>query len=183
MPRNWEEHYCEAGNLDFTPSPLLVEVAEMLRPGRALDLASGAGRNALYLAALGWEVVAVDGSPAAIRILRERAADGGLRVEARVADLEAGAFTIPSADYDLICDFLYLQRSLFPQIREGVRPGGVFAGEMLLRGSVPSARPHRPEFLLEPGELRNTFAGWKIVYYSEAEQQVRATAQIVARRA
>jgi tellurite methyltransferase len=179
MPRNWEEHFARAGNQDFTPVPLLVEVAEMLSPGRALDLACGAGRNALYLAGLGWRVVAVDSSPTAIRILRERAAEKGLAVEAHLADLEAGAFPINPAAYDLICDFFYLQRNLFPQIREGVRPGGVVAAQIHLRDE------HAHDFVLDPGELRAEFHGWKILYYSEAPRAAsrRPSARIIARRA
>src|ERR1041385_1664756 len=114
MPRNWDELYSDPSKLDFTPSPLLVEFAELLPPGSALDLASGPGRNSLYLARLGWHVTAVDSSVAAIRLLRDRAR--GLPVDARVADLEAGGFAIAPGAYDLICDFLYLQRDLFPSI-------------------------------------------------------------------
>jgi tellurite methyltransferase len=177
VPRNWDEHFAQGVELDFTPSPLVMGVAEMLRPGRALDLGCGAGRNSLHLAALGWRVVAVDSSPNALRILRERAA--GLSIEAHLADLEAGDFTIEPAGYDLISDILYLQRSLFPQIREGVRLGGVVAAEVLLA----DGRPHR--FALEPEELRAEFAGWKILYYSESPPpgHARATARIIARRA
>ncbi|HLI83323.1 MAG TPA: methyltransferase domain-containing protein [Bryobacteraceae bacterium] len=177
MPRNWDEHFAQAAELDFTPSPLLVEAGEMLPAGRALDLACGAGRNALYLAALGWRVVAVDSSPNALRILRERA--GGLAIETHLADLETGSFAIEPAGYDLVCDILYLQRDLFPRIREGVRPGGVAAVEVLLAGSRP-----RP-FAMEPGELRAEFEGWKILYYSESPPPggTHATARLIARRA
>lgn len=179
MPRNWDEHYAQAANLDFTPVPLLVEVAEMLAPGRALDIASGPGRNALYLAGLSWNVVAVDASGTAIEILRERAAAARLSIETHHADLEAGAFAIEPDGYDLIYDFFYLQRDLFPQIREGVRPGGLFTAEIHLR------EDDRHRFVVDPGELRAEFAGWKILYYSEAARpdHTRATARIIARRA
>jgi 16S rRNA C967 or C1407 C5-methylase (RsmB/RsmF family) len=70
VPRNWDEHYADAANRDDSPSPLLVHVAEMLPPGDALDLASGPGRNAVYLAQLGWRVTAVDSSAVAIQALR-----------------------------------------------------------------------------------------------------------------
>jgi tellurite methyltransferase len=185
MPRNWEERYSRAESLDFTPSALLVEVAEMTAPGRALDLASGHGRNALYLAQLGWRVVAVDASQAAIQVLRERAAVARLKVDARVADLETAEFAIGPSGYDLICDFFYLQRSLFPQIREGVRPGGVFVAEIHLRDDSATDGPRSPAFVLEAGELRQEFAGWKILFYSEAVEagHSRATARIIARRA
>lgn len=183
MPRNWEEHYSDPSKLDFTPSPLLVQVADLLPPGRALDLASGPGRNSVYLASLGWQVTAVDSSLAGIRLLRERAR--GLHVDARVADLEAGGFTIEPGAYDLICDFFYLQRDLFPRIREGVRPGGTFAGAIHLIDPSPGAPPHNPAFLLQPGELRSEFAGWKILFYSEAREPERSrpAARIIARRA
>lgn len=179
MPRNWEEHYAATGGPDLTPAPLLGQVADLVPPGRALDLACGSGRNALYLAALAWEVVAVDSSPAAIALLRRHSATAGLSVDARQSDLESPEFLIEPGAYDLICDFLYLQRSLFPQIREGLRPGGIFAAEIHLR----DGQPHR--FVLEPGELRREFEGWKILYYSEAVRagQHRPSCQILARRA
>jgi hypothetical protein len=119
----------------------------------------------------------------AIRILRERAI--GLPVDARLVNLESGEFAIAPSAYDLIVDFLYLQRDLFPRIREGVRPGGVFVGAIHLTGDAPGETPHNPAFLLEPGELRAEFAGWKILFYSEgsAPGRLRRTARILARRA
>jgi tellurite methyltransferase len=152
-------------------SPLLIQVAGLLPPGRALDLACGTGRHALHLARLGWQVTAVDISAEAIRQLRATAKPG-LAIDARVADLEKQEFTIEPAAYDLICDFYYLQRDLFPQIREGVRPGGAVVAAIHLTG----------RFALESGELRALFAGWKILYYSEPPAP-RPTACIIARKA
>jgi len=176
MPRDWDRHHSDPANISLDPSMLLVQVAEMLPPGRALDLACGPGRNALYLARLGWQVTAVDSSAIAIAHLRSKSSE----VDARVADLERGEWTIAPAGYDLICDFYYLQRDLFPSIREGVRPGGVFTG------AVHLVEPgHNPRFSLDPGQLRDEFAGWKILYYSEAGEpdRKRRSARIIARRA
>lgn len=183
MPRNWDSHYSDPDNVDPAPAPLLVEAADLLRPGRALDLACGAGRNALYLAQMGWSVTAVDSSEVAIHLLGERAA--GLSVDARVADLEGGAFAIEPEGYDLICDFYYLQRDLFPAIREGVRLGGAFVGAIHLSNPTCDTPPRNPACLLEPGELREQFGGWKILFYSEGPEtgRRRASARIVARRA
>ena len=64
VARDWDEHYADPANRNWEPEPLLVEAAEFLAPGRALDLACGTGRNALYLVSLGWRVTAVDRSPA-----------------------------------------------------------------------------------------------------------------------
>jgi tellurite methyltransferase len=182
VPRDWDQHYAEPSRLDWTPAPLLVETVDALAPGRALDVACGAGRNALYLATLGWDVDAVDASPAAIRLLRQRAA--GLRVHAHVADLERGEFPFPSAAYDLVCCFFYLQRDLFVPLQQAIRPGGTFLGAVFVRGAeTESAR--KSAFELEPGELRTFFNGWKIPYYSESADPARPrrAARIVARRA
>ena len=178
MPRNWDRHYSDPANLDFAPAPLLVQAAELLRPGRALDLACGTGRNALFLASLGWQVTAVDRSAVGIRLLRERAA--GLALDTRIADLEAGEFTIEPGAYHLICDFYYLQHDLFPAVREGVRSGGVFTGAIHL---LQEERPSR--HVLHPGELRDAFHGWKILFYSESREadSRRPSARIIARRA
>jgi SAM-dependent methyltransferase len=177
VPRDWDSRYSDPANIDFTPSDLVLESAELLKPGRALDLACGAGRNALYLAGLGWQVTAVDRSAVGIGLLRQRAA--GLSVDARVADLEAGGFPIEPDTYDLICDFYYLQRNLFPAIRAGVRPGGAFAGAIHL------ADERHGRYVMLPGELREEFAGWKILFYSEAPEEGRSrrSARILARRA
>jgi SAM-dependent methyltransferase len=110
-------------------------------------------------------VTAVDSDPAAIERLRHAAPE----IDARLADLERGEYTIEPASFDLICDFLYLQRDLFAAIREGVRPGGVFVGAIRLDGT----------FALNSGELRDEFRRWKISYYSESG----GLARIVARRA
>ena len=176
MARNWDEYYRIAENLDFTPAPLLVEVADLLPPGDALDLACGHGRNALYLARVGWKVTAVDSSRVALGLLGQRAA--GLPIEAVGADLERHEFVIAPSAYDLVCDFFYLQRDLFPALRQGVRPGGVFAGAIhLFDESHPSA------FAIHPGELRAAFDGWKILYYSEGAEagHRRRAARILAR--
>ena len=85
--RDWNEYYSEPANLDFTPTPLLVQVTEMLPAGRALDLACGAGRNAIFLSQLGWRVTAVDAAPAAIRVLREKAPGVDARVAASTASI------------------------------------------------------------------------------------------------
>jgi SAM-dependent methyltransferase len=145
-------------------------VADLLPAGRALDIACGTGRNALYLADLGWQVTAVDLSEEAIAALGRHP-----NVDARIVDLEQHEYRIEPASFDLICDFYYLQRDLFPEIREGVRPGGIFTGAIHLTG----------RFALNSGELRQEFAGWKILYYSETPEpgRARTSASIIARRA
>ena len=183
MPRNWDQHFADPSYVNSTADPLLIHAAEMLPPGRALDLACGLGRHALYLARLGWRVTAVDSSAVAIRLLRTQST--GLPIDTHFADLERGHFAILPDSYELTCDFLYLQRNLFPQIREGVHPGGIFAGAIHIFQEGCSATPCNPNFLLQPGELRSFFDGWKVLFYSEGGDpgRSRRTARIIARRA
>ncbi len=130
-----------------------------LTPGVALDLACGPGRNALYLAERGWRVTAVDGSQIAITKLCARNAD----IDARVADLERGEFSIQPGAYDLVCCCYYLQRDLFPAMKAGVRPGGMAI--VIVHLDEAEATPTRAL----PGELRTYFADWKILHDYEGQ--------------
>src|SRR6266436_1513971 len=127
--RNWDERYSSgeraAEDIDAAPTPLLVETSKRLTPGRALDLACGAGRNALWLAEQGWSVTAVDGSPAAIEILRSQALSRGVTVNVKVADPEKCESQIEPASWNLIAICYYLQRDPFSPAKQGVVPGGI----------------------------------------------------------
>lgn len=181
--REWEERYRSGEQVFETPAPLVVKVAEGLKPGAALDLACGAGRNAIYLADCGWKVTAVDGSQTAIGILRDRASQHGVEIDTRVADLERGEVVIEPDAYELICDCYYLQRDLFPSMKAGVRPGGILISIVHL--ADPEQKQGTPRGAY-PGELRGFFAGWEILHYYEgmpAEScHKRAVAEIAAQR-
>jgi len=166
MP-DWDERYRGGEHTTAEPSPLIRTAIAGRPPGHALDLACGAGRHAIYLAESGWEVTAVDGSPVAIEMLTARALERGVTVDARIADLEAGEFQIEPNAYDLICDFQYLQRDLLSAIRGGVKPGGIVIAEIHLNDGKPNVNPTNPRFLLERGELRETFGDWEIEHYDE----------------
>jgi len=181
--QQWNERYRAGEQLFAEPSPLVTRFSRHLKPGRALDLACGPGRNSLYLAGQGWHVTAVDGSPLAIDILRERLRERNLVIEARVADLEHGEFEIEADAYGLICDCYYLQRSLIPKMKSGVRPGGIIVAIVhLAEGDQPQGTPTRAE----PGELRSFFAGWKILHDYEGKSREachqRPVAELVARK-
>jgi SAM-dependent methyltransferase len=111
----WEERY--SGNARVwkgTPNPLLVEAAEALTPGTALDLGCGEGGDAVWLARQGWQVTAVDVAPTAVRRTAAHAADAGVadRVAAEQHDL---ARTFPAGSFDLI-SAQYLQTPIeFPR--------------------------------------------------------------------
>lgn len=162
--RDWNERYRSREDLDPFPASLLVDAVRDLTSGRALDLACGAGRNAIWLAERGWEVVAIDGASEAIRILRERDA----RVDARILDLETGA-PLPFEDesFDLVAILYYLHRPLFAEAKRVVKRGGLVVCSALLSGT----------FRAERGELESAFADFEIVLAREGE-----VAELIARR-
>ena len=178
----WDERYRAAGDQDGPATPLLVETAGSLPPGRALDLACGAGRNALWLARRGWSVTAVDGSRAAIEILNRRATGEGLALTALVADLERGEYSIAPGAWDLIAMCYYLQRDLFEMAKAGVAAGGVVLAIVHIAESGEEATRTR----LLPGELAGYLAGWEILHSFEGKPgdpaHQRSVAEIVARR-
>ena len=170
----WNQRY-RAGDQGLeTPAPLVVEFAGSLQPGSALDLASGPGRNALYLAERGWRVTAVDGSAVAIDLLHARARERKLSIDASLVDLEAGEFEVEPASFDLVLSCYYLQRSLIPRMKDALRPSGLVIMIVLLAAAhQPQGTPTRAY----PGELRAFFDGWRILHYREAE-----LAELVAHR-
>jgi tellurite methyltransferase len=173
----WNQRYLAGEQLSEKPAALVQRFAGSLTPGRALDLACGPGRHALYLAERGWRVTAVDGSPIAIEHLRERAHAKQLDIDARVTDLERGEFEIPAAAFDLLVVFRYWQRDLIPAIQRGVLPGGTIIAVARLTGpDQPRGSPTRAA----PGELRAFFAGWKILHYNEGGDPQHAVAELVA---
>jgi tellurite methyltransferase len=182
----WEQRYRskERASEDFDgpPTPLLVETANRLKPGKALDLACGTGRNALWLAAHGWNVTAIDAAPSAIDTLRNRASRLGIHVDARQADLEAGEYRIEHSCWDLLAICYYLQRDLFEPAKRGVVPGAVLLA--IVHITEPGEEPTRTR--ATPGELASYFNDWEILHYYEGKPDDtahrRSVAEIVARR-
>jgi len=181
----WNERFARGEELHGgIPSPPLPAAVEGVPPGLALDLACGAGRHAIFLAERGWRVLALDGSQAAIERMLAQARERGVagRIAARVADLEAQGLALTVAAYDLVCDFYFLHRPLFEQIRGAVRPGGLFAAALHVRSSPEE----KGRFLLKPGELAAAFAGWTILHHREGASaeggHKHATAELIARR-
>ena len=187
--RKWDEKFARGDEIHaFAPSAPLPEALRGLAPGLALDLASGAGRHALFLAEQGWRVHALDGSRVGIDRMLEEARGRGVadRIEARVCDLETDAFILEPDAFDLVCDFYFLHRPLFAQIRRAVRPGGTFAAAIHVEDPGGGEAPH--SFLLAPGELRALVDGWgwEVVHAREGVSTEtghrHATAEIIARR-
>jgi tellurite methyltransferase len=179
----WNERYRAGQQLFSEPSPLVTRFSRELEAGSALDLACGPGRNSLYLAEQGWRVQALDGSSLAIEILRERARERKLVIDAQVADLERGEFEIKPGAYHLICDCYFLQRSLISKMKLGLKPGGIIVAIVhLADANQPQGTPTRAR----PGELRAFFQDWTIRHEYEGKSREschqRPVAEMVAQK-
>jgi tellurite methyltransferase len=169
----------------MSPSPFVAGwiptlAARIEPPRRALDLAMGRGRHALVLARHGFQAYGVDAKLDVVRGAVAAAAQDGLLVRGWCADLTM--YPLPEAMFDLIVVTRYLQRNLFASIRRAVRPGGfvlyeTFTVAQRLHGTGPASADH----LLEPGELRNAFSGWDVLFYEEVVAP-EAVARLAAER-
>lgn len=170
------------------PSRWLVDNASFLpREGadggtpRALDVACGNGRHALWLAAAGLDVFAVDRDAAAIDRLGREARQLGLAVTPRVLDLEAGDASIGRDRYDVIVVVRYLHRPLFPKLRAALRPSGVLVYETFTTEQASRGKPTNPDFLLRPGELPELVAPLRVLRKREGEFDGGMVSGVVAR--
>ena len=166
-----------------SPADWLERHAALLpTAGRALDVACGRGRNALWLAARGLTVDALDRDAGAIAALQAAASADGLVVHARVADLESGSPDIPSRAYDVVVVTNYLHRPLFPALVAALNPSGLLIYETFTRAQALRGKPSNPAFLLEPGELRRLVAPLEVVAEREGAFEGRDISAVVARR-
>ena len=163
----WDRRYAEGTYHARTyPSPFLVERLGELPRGRALDLACGAGRNALCLAEAGYEVEALDISGTAIDRARTTARERGLEVDWRVADLDG--FEPPPGRFDLITVIRYTNRKMMERLPEGLADGGMLLVEHHLRTNAPVRGPTSLAFRLAPNELIDIFHGrLRVLFYDE----------------
>ena len=163
------------------PAEFLVENVALLPPGRVLDVAMGSGRNAVYLAKMGFNVEGVDISPEAVGRALDAAREAGVTIGAAVADLEKD-FHIQVGAYDVIICFNYLQRSLMTQIKDGLRRQGVVVYETFIIDQAAIGRPKNPDHLLKHNELLEIFSEFRCLRYREGIIGGRAIASIVAQK-
>ena len=146
--------------LDAAPSsPWVTRWGALVTAGPVLDLACGSGRHARWFAARGLPVTAVDRQPVDLP-----------GVEFIQADLEDGSpWPLGERRFAAIVVTNYLHRPLFPRIAAALDTGGVLIYETFMVGNERFGRPTNPEFLLQPGELREAFPGLTVLAFEEGE--------------
>jgi tellurite methyltransferase len=160
------------------PSEFLAAHADLIS-GRVLDVAAGAGRNALFLARRGAIVEALDISLTGLRLARQEAAAEGLTLLAAQVDLES--FPLPRRRYDAIINIRYLQRSLFVPFRQAIKPGGIILFETFLIDQQALSEHRTAAYLLQRGELRAAFSDWDVLICEEGFYQTSCGPSYLAR--
>jgi 2-polyprenyl-3-methyl-5-hydroxy-6-metoxy-1,4-benzoquinol methylase len=149
-------------------------------PGRALDVAMGRGRHAVSLARAGFRTFGVDLAFDAVREAVQAASAAGVTVHGWCGDLSRSR--LPAGRFDVVVVTRYLQRDLFPDLREAAVPGGVVLYETFTTAQRAHRRgPTSSHHLLEPGELRRLFEGFEVLAYEEVVEP-DAVARLAARR-
>ena len=186
----WDARYRDGAYEYRThPTALLAEWLPRLPRGRALDVACGAGRNALYLAANGFAVSALDISTVAIARGRRDAAERGLDVEWLCADLDEDLEkALPDGGFDLIVWVRYVHRTLMPPLVARLNVGGALLCEQHLMTAAPVAGPTSAGFRLAPGELQHAAHPLQVLHAYEGpvvdpDGRSVALTQLVGRRA
>lgn len=137
-----------AHDLLLSASPWVKRFAPQIPQGAlVLDLACGAGRHAIYLAQLGFSVLAVDQDVLALE--KNKTA----RIETRALDLEGNIWPIPDAGFGAIVVTNYLYRPYLDRLPEMLAKGGLLIYETFAQGNAQFGKPSNPDFLLNSGEL------------------------------
>jgi tellurite methyltransferase len=148
-------------------NPFLRRHIRLLPKGKALDIAAGEGRNAVFLALHGFDVDAVDISEMGLKKARKFAQEMGVKIHTVLSDLDT--YQIEKERYDLIADFYFLRRSLIPKIKKGLKKGGrvIFETYILEHRNLATSGPKQAKYFLEPNELLKLFNGFRVLRYRE----------------
>lgn len=196
-PQRWDRRYAgEAYAFGTEPNDFLVEAAPLIPAGPVLCLAEGEGRNAVWLAARGHEVTAVDASPVGIAKAEALARTRGVGIATVAADL-ADFRIAPGAWAGIVAIFAHLppavRRAVHRAAAAGLVPGGVFILEAYTPAQAAhgTGGPSQPELLYRLAELRLDLTGLEFVVGREVERDVlegtlhtgrSAVVQVLARR-
>lgn len=185
---NWDERF-RSGEYpsDPEPAPLLERYVDALPVGRALDVAAGTGRNAVFLAGEGYRVEAIDQSREGLRITRERARERDVadRIDCLQVDVPSHAF--PEDRYDLITVSFYRAVDRLPDVLDALAGGGVLFYEHHLRSTDDyEAGPSGDRYRFGANELLHACLDLTVLAFdakTETREDGRAAmrTQIVAR--
>jgi tellurite methyltransferase len=177
----WNARYRDALAVP-DPSPFLTSLDALLpRRGRALDVAGGSGRNALWLSRRGLDVTLADVSDVALERAAAAARAGGLALTTLRLDLETAP--LPAGPWDVVLCTYFLHRPLFAAFEDALAPGGLLVVAHATRTNLERHPRPGPAHVLEDGELRTLVRGLELVRAEEGWlESGRHEARVVARR-
>jgi tellurite methyltransferase len=182
----WNQKYRENPGAWLDPDRFLAwAFSEYILPlfprgGIALDLAGGAGRHSIWLAKQGWDVTLIDVSEIGVELARQNA--GPLASHIQFVREDVTQFRASQTQFDLVMGFFYLEREIFPEIVQALRPGGVLLYKTYTTDQLKlPGGPKDASHLLAPGELLRLVGGMRVLHYCEKLAE-KATAEIVAKK-
>ena len=161
----WDIAFLVSESFSRKPNRLLTEAVSGVKPGAALDVGMGQGRNAVWLATQGWQVTGFDVAGEGLRLAREQAASEGVKIDTvYAADRD---FDFGKDRWNLIAFIYSPLRELEAKAFAGLKPGGMVVAEAFGNAGDP-ARASQGVFY-GPGEMRAIFenAGFKVIRYEE----------------
>jgi tellurite methyltransferase len=179
--QRWDARY-EGEEFIFGKQPVafLKEIVHLLPKGRALDIAMGEGRNGVFLATRGFDVLGLDISEKGLRKAHELARDSNTTIATKVVNLEKAS--LPADEFEVVVMTYYLQRDLFPQIKKALKPGGMVVIETYNKDHA-RYRPEFPkEYLLEKKELPEVFKDFEILEHQDLDDGKSAYTSFLARK-
>jgi SAM-dependent methyltransferase len=166
--KRWDERFAKKEfALGKEPNPFLKEHIHLLPRGKALDIATGEGRNAVFLAQNGFDVDAVDISEKGLKKAQKLAREKRAKIHTFLVDLDQ--YQIEKERYDLIANFFFLKRRLIPRIKKGLKKGGrvIFETYLLEHRTLGVGGPKQAKYFLKPNEPLRLFKGFRILFYRE----------------
>lgn len=170
-----------------SPSPVLERYVDSFPDGRALDVATGTGRNAVFLATEGYRVDAIDQSREGLAITRENASERGVAERLDLIQADIPTYGFPTDTYDVITISFYRAVDRLPDIKEALTDGGVLFIEHHLRTTDSvSGGPSTDRYRFAANELLHACLDLTVLYYDERTEERSdgndsATARIIAR--
>lgn len=173
----WNSKYQSRLNenvLEPAVNPRLANLSSYLSGSKALDLACGLGGNSLFLANKNYHVEAVDISEVAVNFLKDKALQSLLTINPRVCDLtDLSHLAWKNDSFDLIVITYYLDRRLFPLVKNLIKEGGYFFMETYFLSKTGTKEEISSQYKLQPKELLSEFKDWSVVFFEENEQEGR----------
>lgn len=178
--KKWNKRYAEDSYHKNNPVTLVEDWLPKLPVGRALDVACGAGRNAILLAQAGYRVDAVDISAEGLKLARQKAEHQAPGINWIEQDLDQPHRF--DTDYDLIIVMWFVNLELITRLCDCLAPGGYLLCEEHLITEQEVIGPQNPSFRVAPGDLRDAVTGLEILLYEESIETIPEGEQIASAR-